>query len=46
MQKRIRDEIITKAKKREIKKRLRMPVHGAALRKPQPHAGKKLARKK
>ncbi len=42
MRKRLKDEYPTKAKKREIKKRPRMPLHGAALKK-MLHAGKKLA---
>ncbi len=42
MKKQILDDIATKAKKREIKKRLRMRVHGKALLKPSRHAGKKL----
>lgn len=45
MRKQIQDELITKAKKREIKKRPRMPVHGASLKRVQPHAGKKIASK-
>lgn len=44
MRKFISDEVPTKAKKREIKKRLRMRVHGAALKLPQAHAGKKLSK--
>jgi len=43
MRKKIIDEFATKAKKREIKKRLRMKVHGASLKKMIAHAGKKLA---
>jgi hypothetical protein len=35
----------TKAEKREIKKRLRMAVHGAALKKSNQYAGKKLAKR-
>ena len=46
MKKPILDEYPTKAKKREIKKRPRMKIHGAALRLKNPHAGKKLAAKK
>lgn len=42
MRKKITEEFVTKAKKREIKKRLRMGVHGSSLRKAQPHAGKKI----
>jgi hypothetical protein len=32
------DEYVTRAKRREIKKRPRMKMHGAALRKPGKHA--------
>jgi hypothetical protein len=42
MRKKIHDDFATKAKRREIKKRPRMQVHGASLKKPLPHAGKKL----
>lgn len=42
MRKKIIDEIFTKAKKREIKKRPRMRVHARSLKLGQPHAGKKL----
>ncbi len=42
--KKIGDEPLTKAKKREIKKRPRMKVHGSSLRKSNPHSGKKLAK--
>ena len=35
----------TKAEKREIRKRLHMAVHGAALKKSNQHAGKKLAKR-
>jgi hypothetical protein len=45
MRKKIIDEFATKAKKREIKKRLRMKMHGASLKK-MLHAGKKLATKR
>jgi hypothetical protein len=45
MKKKLLDEYSTKAKKREIKKRPRMKVHGKSLIKPNPHAGKKLATK-
>jgi len=45
MKKRLLDEYPTKSKKREIKKRPRMAVHGKSLTKPNPHAGKKLASK-
>jgi hypothetical protein len=43
MKKKFSDEFATKAKKRELKKRLRMRVHGAGLKKMIAHAGKKLA---
>jgi hypothetical protein len=43
MRKKFSDEFATKAKKREIKKRPRMKLHGASLKKIAPHAGKKLA---
>jgi hypothetical protein len=42
MRKKVIDEFATKAKKREIKKRPRMRMHGAGLKK-MAHAGKKLA---
>ncbi|MDR3642164.1 MAG: hypothetical protein P4L74_00875 [Candidatus Doudnabacteria bacterium] len=42
MRKKIAEEYETKSKKREIKKRPRMRLHGASLKKPLPHAGKKL----
>lgn len=42
MRKKLIDEIATKAKKREIKKRPRMRVHGASLKKMIAHAGKKI----
>ena len=42
MRKKLSDDIPTKAKKREIKKRPRMKMHGRSLRAGQPHAGKKL----
>ena len=45
MRKKTADEFITKAKKREIKKRPRMKMQGASLRKTQAYAGKKLAGK-
>jgi hypothetical protein len=41
MKKKIADEFATKAKKREIKKRPRMKMHGASLKK-MLHAGKKI----
>jgi hypothetical protein len=43
MRKKIVDEPFTKAKKRDIKKRPRMKLHGATLKRPNPHAGKKLS---
>jgi len=43
MQKKSNDEYPTKAKKRDIKKRPRMKVSGASLKKSLPHAGQKLA---
>lgn len=43
MKKNIVDEHITKAKKREIKKRPRMKVHGRSLTLNSRHSGKKLA---
>ncbi len=43
MRKKLIDEWPSKAKKREIKKRPRMSVHGASLKKTLAHAGKKLA---
>lgn len=43
MRKNIQGEPLTKAKKREIKKRPRMKLHGRSLRSPNPHAGKKLS---
>ena len=46
MRKKQKDEYPTKAKKREIKKRPRMRVHGQSLKKPAKHAGKKLASQK
>jgi hypothetical protein len=42
MRKKLADEFATKAKKREIKKRRRMQMHGAGLKKIAAHAGKKL----
>jgi hypothetical protein len=43
MKKKISDEYPTKAKKREIKKRPRMKMHGLSLRLKQEHGGKKLS---
>lgn len=43
MKKKLADDYITKAKKREIKKRPRMKVHAAHLKKQSAHAGKKIA---
>ena len=43
MRKKITEEYLTKAKKREIKKRPRMRVHGASLLVDSKHAGRKLA---
>ncbi|MFA5990644.1 MAG: hypothetical protein WC794_00150 [Candidatus Doudnabacteria bacterium] len=42
MRKIIVNEPVTKAKKREIKKRPRMQIHGRSLLTNKPHAGKKL----
>jgi len=42
MRKKISDEFVTKAKKREIKKRPRMKMHGASVKK-SAHGGKKLS---
>jgi hypothetical protein len=42
MRKKISDEFATKAKKREIKKRPRMRLHGASLKKSPAHGGKKI----
>lgn len=39
-------EVSTKAEKRQIKRRQRMRVHGASLRKPSKFAGLKIAKKK
>ena len=41
MRKKIIDEFATKAKKREIKMRPRMAMHGASVKKLVAHAGKK-----
>jgi hypothetical protein len=46
MRKKLTDEFATKAKKREIKKRPRMRMHGASLKKIAAHAGKKLTTKR
>ena len=46
MNKKIIDEYPSKAKRREIKKRPRMKVHGRSLKLPAAHGGKKLAKKK
>jgi hypothetical protein len=46
MKKRILDEYLTKAKKREQKKRPRMRVHSRSLILQTKHAGKKLTTKK
>jgi len=43
--KKIADEPLTKAKKREIKKRPRMKVHGRSLKLSKSHAGKKLSKR-
>ncbi len=43
VRKKTTDEIPTKAAKRQQKRRPRMRVHGASLKKAQPHAGRKLA---
>jgi len=45
MKKKILDDHRTKAKKREIKKRPRIKMHGAHLKRSGPHAGKKLIAK-
>jgi len=45
MRKIILDEPATKAKKRELKKRPRMKIHGRSLLTNKPHAGKKLTTK-
>lgn len=42
MKKRILDEYPTKAKKRDLKKRPRMRVHGQSLKISRAHAGKKI----
>ncbi len=38
-------EVLTKAEKRAIKKRPRMKVHGASLKRPSKFAGMKIAKK-
>ena len=45
MRKKLTDEFATKAKKRELKKRPRMQVHGRSLLIVSKHAGKKLTTK-
>jgi hypothetical protein len=42
MKKRVSEEYLTKAKKREIKNRPRMKMHAASLKRVLPHAGKKI----
>jgi hypothetical protein len=42
----MQDEIPTKAKKREIKKRPRMAIHGRSLKLPAKYGGHKLAKSK
>lgn len=42
MRKKIVEDFVTKAKKREIKKRPRMRLHGASLKKPPAYGGKKI----
>lgn len=42
MRKKVFDELVTKAKKREVKKRPRMNMHGKSLLKSTPHGGKSL----
>jgi len=44
MRKKLSEEYITKATKREIKKRPRMDMHSRSLRASTPHAGKKLTK--
>jgi hypothetical protein len=43
MRKKILDEFPTKSKKRELKRRLKMKIHGRSLLLPSKHAGKKLS---
>jgi len=45
MRKKSTEDYLTKAKKREIKKRQRMHMHAASLKKSYAHAGKKLITK-
>jgi hypothetical protein len=45
MRKKLGDEFATKAKKREIKKRPRMNMHGASLKRDNSHAGRKITGK-
>ena len=45
MRKKVAEDFITKAKKREIKKRPRMRVHGRSLKTSAPHAGGKLTKR-
>jgi len=45
MRKKTLDEPVTKAKRREIRKRPRQKMHGASLRRPSPYAGGKLFKK-
>jgi hypothetical protein len=42
MRKKLSDDFATKAKKREIKKRPRMQMHGASLKRAFLHGGKKI----
>lgn len=46
MRKKLLDELLTKARKRQDKKRPRMRVHSRSLLVKNPRAGKKLAAKK
>ena len=43
MRKKLNEDYLTKALKRQIKKRPRMKVHGLSLKRALPHAGKKLS---
>jgi hypothetical protein len=43
---RVKTQHNLKAEKREIKKRPRMPVHGAALKRPSKFSGLKIAKRK
>lgn len=45
MRKKLSEEYLTKAIKREIKRRPRMTMHSRSLRAPSTHAGKKLTSK-